>query len=54
MSVELYHVSLRSGKEKMYDVIMETVEKDLPSFMADIFSYASNPGLILPAILLMV
>ncbi|XP_030647679.1 transmembrane channel-like protein 2-B [Chanos chanos] len=43
-----------SGREKMYDVIMETIEKDLPPFMADIFSYASNPGLIIPAVLLMV
>uniref|UniRef100_A0A8C2BGI2 Transmembrane channel-like protein n=1 Tax=Cyprinus carpio TaxID=7962 RepID=A0A8C2BGI2_CYPCA len=43
-----------SGKDKMYDVIMETIEKDLPPFMADIFSYASNPGLIIPAVLLMV
>ncbi|XP_059406910.1 transmembrane channel-like protein 2-B isoform X1 [Carassius carassius] len=43
-----------SGKDKMYDVIMETIEKDLPPFMADIFSYASNPGLIISAVLLMV
>uniref|UniRef100_A0A671PES5 Transmembrane channel-like protein n=1 Tax=Sinocyclocheilus anshuiensis TaxID=1608454 RepID=A0A671PES5_9TELE len=43
-----------SGKDQMYDVIMETIEKDLPPFMADIFSYASNPGLIMPAVLLMV
>ncbi|XP_016147210.1 transmembrane channel-like protein 2-B [Sinocyclocheilus grahami] len=43
-----------SGQDQMYDVIMETIEKDLPPFMADIFSYASNPGLIMPAVLLMV
>ncbi|XP_065106087.1 transmembrane channel-like protein 2-B isoform X1 [Paramisgurnus dabryanus] len=43
-----------SGKDKMYEVVMETIEKDLPAFMADIFSYASNPGLIIPAVLLMV
>uniref|UniRef100_A0A3Q3LNE1 Transmembrane channel-like protein n=1 Tax=Mastacembelus armatus TaxID=205130 RepID=A0A3Q3LNE1_9TELE len=43
-----------SGKEKMYDVIMETIDQDLPSFIGNIFTYASNPGLILPAILLMV
>lgn len=47
-------MSLHSGKDMMYDVIMETIEKDLPSFMADIFSYASNPGLIMSAVLLMV
>ncbi|XP_041792410.1 transmembrane channel-like protein 2-B [Chelmon rostratus] len=43
-----------SGQEKMYDVIMETIEKDLPSFIGNIFVYATNPGLILPAVLLMV
>ncbi|CAL8346981.1 unnamed protein product [Lota lota] len=43
-----------SGREKMYEVIMETVEKDLPAFVGNIFTYATNPGLILPAVLLMV
>ncbi|XP_070819993.1 transmembrane channel-like protein 2-B isoform X1 [Chaetodon trifascialis] len=43
-----------SGQEKMYDVIMETIEQDLPSFIGNIFVYATNPGLILPAVLLMV
>ncbi len=43
-----------SGQEKMYDVIMETIEQDLPSFIGNIFTYATNPGLILPAVLLMV
>ncbi|XP_035514021.1 transmembrane channel-like protein 2-B [Morone saxatilis] len=43
-----------SGQEKMYDVIMETIEKDLPAFIGNIFTYATNPGLILPAVLLMV
>ncbi|XP_056312885.1 transmembrane channel-like protein 2-B [Danio aesculapii] len=43
-----------SGKDKMYDVITETIDKDLPPFMADIFSYASNPGLIISVVLLMV
>ncbi len=47
-------MSLHSGKEKMIDVIMETMEKDLPSFMSNILSYASNPGLIISAVLLMV
>lgn len=46
--------SLHSGKDKMFDVITETIEKDLPPFMADIFGYASNPGLIISAVLLMV
>ncbi|KAJ4941412.1 hypothetical protein JOQ06_011291 [Pogonophryne albipinna] len=43
-----------SGQGKMYDVIMETIEQDLPPFLANIFTYATNPGLILPAVLLMV
>ncbi|XP_051923473.1 transmembrane channel-like protein 2-B [Hippocampus zosterae] len=43
-----------SGQEKMYDVVMETIEQDLPSFIGDIFGYATNPGLIMPAVLLMV
>lgn len=43
-----------SGQEKMYDVIMQTIEEDLPAFIGNIFTYATNPGLILPAVLLMV
>ncbi|KAF3702297.1 Transmembrane channel-like protein 2-A [Channa argus] len=43
-----------SGKEKMFDVIMETIDLDLPAFMGTVFSYAANPGLIIPAVLLMV
>ncbi|XP_061624568.1 transmembrane channel-like protein 2-B [Phyllopteryx taeniolatus] len=43
-----------SGQEKMYDVVMETIEQDLPSFIGNIFTYATNPGLITPAVLLMV
>ncbi|XP_036385376.1 transmembrane channel-like protein 2-A isoform X2 [Megalops cyprinoides] len=43
-----------SGKQKMYDVIMEAIDKDLPAFMGTLFSYAANPGLIIPAVLLMV
>ncbi|XP_067378341.1 transmembrane channel-like protein 2-B [Channa argus] len=43
-----------SGQEKMYDVIMETIDQDLPPFLGNIFTYATNPGLIIPAVLLMV
>ncbi|KAG5281153.1 hypothetical protein AALO_G00068000 [Alosa alosa] len=43
-----------SGNEKMYDVVIDTIDRDLPEFMGTIFSYASNPGLIMPAVLLMV
>uniref|UniRef100_A0A3Q3F7I3 Transmembrane channel-like protein n=1 Tax=Labrus bergylta TaxID=56723 RepID=A0A3Q3F7I3_9LABR len=43
-----------SGKVKMFDVIMETIDLDLPAFLGTLFSYAANPGLIIPAVLLMV
>ncbi|XP_078251396.1 transmembrane channel-like protein 2-A, partial [Rhinoraja longicauda] len=43
-----------SGKAKMFEVIMETIQYDFPAFVGKLFSYASNPGLILPGILLMV
>uniref|UniRef100_A0A3Q3MT34 Transmembrane channel-like protein n=1 Tax=Labrus bergylta TaxID=56723 RepID=A0A3Q3MT34_9LABR len=39
---------------KMFDVIMETIDLDLPAFLGTLFSYAANPGLIIPAVLLMV
>ncbi|XP_066513078.1 transmembrane channel-like protein 2-B isoform X1 [Hoplias malabaricus] len=42
-----------SGREKMYDVVIETIQ-NLPAFMANIFTYASNPGLIISIVLLMV
>lgn len=47
-------VAIPSGKAKMFDVIMETIDLDLPAFMGTLFSYAANPGLIIPAVLLMV
>ncbi|XP_028435012.1 transmembrane channel-like protein 2-B, partial [Perca flavescens] len=43
-----------SGQEKMYDVVMETIDQDLPAFIGNLFLYATNPGLIMPAVLLMV
>ncbi|XP_047665590.1 transmembrane channel-like protein 2-A [Tachysurus fulvidraco] len=43
-----------SGKDRMFDVVIETIEKDLPSFMGKLFGYVANPGLIIPAVLLMV
>ncbi|EPQ13012.1 Transmembrane channel-like protein 2 [Myotis brandtii] len=42
-----------SGKNRMYDVIQETVENDFPTFLGKIFAFIANPGLIIPAILLM-
>jgi len=38
----------------MFEVISETLEHDFPSWFGKVFGYASNPGLILPFILLMV
>lgn len=46
--------SHHSGKTKMIDVIMETIDLDLPSFVGTLFGYVANPGLIIPAVLLMV
>ncbi|KAM6985083.1 transmembrane channel-like protein 2-A [Aplochiton taeniatus] len=43
-----------SGKKKMFEVVIETIELDLPSFLGTLFGYAANPGLIIPAVLLMV
>nr|XP_057907816.1 transmembrane channel-like protein 2-A [Doryrhamphus excisus] len=43
-----------SGKAKMFDVIIETIDLDLPAFIGTLFSYVANPGLIIPAVLLMV
>ncbi|GAB5569358.1 transmembrane channel-like protein 2 [Prionailurus iriomotensis] len=41
------------GKNRMYDVIQETIENDFPTFLGKIFAFLANPGLIIPAILLM-
>ncbi|KAI4889491.1 hypothetical protein NFI96_020480, partial [Prochilodus magdalenae] len=43
-----------SGKSRMFDVIQETLETDFPPWFGKVFSYASNPGLVLPFLLLMV
>ncbi|XP_067084561.1 LOW QUALITY PROTEIN: transmembrane channel-like protein 1 [Osmerus mordax] len=43
-----------SGKNRMYDVIQETLDSDFPPWFSKGFSYVSNPGLVLPFILLMV
>ncbi|KAK3509051.1 hypothetical protein QTP70_018808 [Hemibagrus guttatus] len=43
-----------SGKDRMFDVVIETIQMDLPSFMGKLFGYVANPGLIIPAVLLMV
>uniref|UniRef100_A0A672RHR6 Transmembrane channel-like protein n=1 Tax=Sinocyclocheilus grahami TaxID=75366 RepID=A0A672RHR6_SINGR len=43
-----------SGKTRMFDVIQETLESDFPAWFGKVFSYASNPGLVLPFLLLLV
>ncbi|XP_057212853.1 transmembrane channel-like protein 1 [Triplophysa rosa] len=43
-----------SGKSRMFDVIQETLETDFPAWFGMVFSYASNPGLVLPFLLLLV
>ncbi|XP_034777808.2 transmembrane channel-like protein 1 [Acipenser ruthenus] len=43
-----------SGKHRMFDVIQETLDNDFPAWFGKVFGYASNPGLILSFILLMV
>ncbi|XP_061624571.1 transmembrane channel-like protein 1 isoform X3 [Phyllopteryx taeniolatus] len=43
-----------SGKSRMFDVIHETLELDFPAWFGKVFGYASNPGLVLPFMLLMV
>ncbi|KAM8960566.1 transmembrane channel-like protein 2-A [Pelodytes ibericus] len=42
-----------SGKTRMYDIIQETVEKDFPPFISNLFVYVANPGVIIAAVLLM-
>ncbi|KAJ6669570.1 hypothetical protein lerEdw1_000119, partial [Lerista edwardsae] len=43
-----------SGKFRMFEVIGETLEHDFPAWFRKLFRLASNPGVILPFILLMV
>ncbi|XP_062399816.1 transmembrane channel-like protein 1 [Sardina pilchardus] len=43
-----------SGKSRMFDVIQETLENDFPAWFGKVFSYVSNPGLVLPFLLLMI
>ncbi|KAL7988733.1 hypothetical protein Chor_007652, partial [Crotalus horridus] len=43
-----------SGKTRMFEVIGETLEHDFPSWFRKVFNLVSNPGVILPFILLMV
>ncbi|XP_043560920.1 transmembrane channel-like protein 1 [Chiloscyllium plagiosum] len=42
-----------SGKDRMFDVIQETLDNDFPAWFGKVFTAATNPGLILSFILLM-
>lgn len=43
----------RSGQEKMYDIVSETIEKDFPAWFGSVVGYVSSPVVILPAVLLL-
>nr|XP_033786305.1 transmembrane channel-like protein 2 isoform X2 [Geotrypetes seraphini]XP_033786306.1 transmembrane channel-like protein 2 isoform X2 [Geotrypetes seraphini] len=43
-----------SGKNRMFDVLQETIQNDFPPFIGTILTSVANPGLIISAILLMV
>nr|XP_058928700.1 transmembrane channel-like protein 1 isoform X2 [Kogia breviceps] len=43
-----------SGKNRMFEVIGETLEHDFPSWMAKILRQLTNPGLVIAVILVMV
>lgn len=43
----------RSGQEKMYDVVSETIEKELPAWLSAAAGSVSSPVVILPAVLLL-
>ncbi|XP_070287596.1 transmembrane channel-like protein 1 [Myotis yumanensis] len=43
-----------SGKNRMFEVIGETLEHDFPSWMAKILRQLSNPGLVIAVVLVMV
>nr|XP_034492427.1 transmembrane channel-like protein 1 [Marmota flaviventris] len=42
-----------SGKNRMFEVIGETLENDFPSWMAKILRQLSNPGLVIAVVLVM-
>ena len=42
-----------SGKNRMFEVIGETLEHDFPSWMAKILRQLSNPGLVIAVVLVL-
>ncbi|XP_029412710.1 transmembrane channel-like protein 2 isoform X5 [Nannospalax galili] len=49
----IFNQGMICGKNRIYDVLHETIENDFPTFLGKIFAFLANPGLIIPAILLM-
>lgn len=44
----------RSGQEKIYDIVSETIEEGFPAWLGSVVGYVSSPVVILPAVLLLV
>ncbi|ESP01534.1 hypothetical protein LOTGIDRAFT_139638 [Lottia gigantea] len=42
-----------SGKQKMYHILTETMETELPDTINDVIDYAASPGVILPVFMLL-
>lgn len=43
----------RSGQEKIYDIVSETIEEGFPAWLGSVVGYISSPVVILPAVLLL-
>ncbi|XP_044121830.1 transmembrane channel-like protein 1 isoform X2 [Neovison vison] len=50
----IFNQGMICGKNRMFEVIGETLEHDFPSWMAKILRQLSNPGLVIAIILVMV
>ena len=43
-----------SGQERIYDVLTDTIKKELPNWVNEVLNYVASPGVILPLILVLV
>lgn len=43
----------RSGQEKMYDIVSDTIKEDFPAWVGSVVGHVSSPVVILPAVLLL-
>ncbi|KAB0395239.1 hypothetical protein E2I00_009614 [Balaenoptera physalus] len=50
----IFNQGMICGKNRMFEVIGETLEHDFPSWMAKILRQLSNPGLVIAVVLVMV